>query len=404
MPTTCNPLPTLAVNFLITMHRSEILMHLGEDREQYFHAVAPPIIQSSNFTFSHLKGFRQAMSDELAHHIYTRGNNPTVAILRQKLAALEGTEDALVLSSGSAAVALAVLSQVQSGDHIVCVRKPYSWTHKLLAHWLPRFGVHTTFVDGTHAAHFEQALRPNTKLIYLESPNSLTFELQDLATVAQIAKAHGIVTAIDNSHCSPIFQQPARFGIDIVIHSGTKYLNGHSDVVNGVICTSRQIIQTIFQNEFMTLGAIISPHDAWLILRGLRTLELRMQRSEASARKVAAFLQEHPRIRQVLHPLMPDFPQYALARKQMSGSGGLFSFLLDVNTLEDAERFFTKLKRFLLAVSWGGYESLILPSAAFYRIPGKPDPPLPFQLVRIYVGLEDPQWLIEDLAQALDNL
>ncbi len=386
------------------MHLSEILTHLGEDRHRYFEAVAPPVIQTSNFAFRTLDEFRKAVSEELEHHVYTRGNNPTVEILRKKLAALEGTEDALVLGSGSAAVAVAVLSQVQQGDHIVCVQKPYSWTWKLLGKWLPRFGVETTFVDGRETARFEAALRPNTRLIYLESPNSLTFELQDLEAVARLARSRGIVTAIDNSHCSPVFQNPAAFGIDIVIHSGTKYLNGHSDVVNGVICASKKIIRSIFENEFMTLGAIISPHDAWLILRGLRTLELRMQRSDASARKVAGFLKGHPRVRQVLHPLMPDFPQYELARKQMRGSGGLFSFLLDVDTLEAAERFFANLNRFLLAVSWGGYESLVLPSAAFYKIPGKPDTPLPFQLVRLYIGLEDPDWLIEDLAQALDRM
>ncbi len=386
------------------MHLSEILTHLGETRSRYFEAVAPPLVQTSNFAFRTLDDFRQAIGEELNHHVYTRGNNPTVAILRKKLAALEGTEDALVLSSGAAAVTMAVLSQVAQGDHIVCVEKPYSWTRKLMAHWLPRFGVETTFVDGTQTARIEAALRPNTRLIYLESPNSLTFELQDLEAVARLARARGIRTAVDNSHCSPIFQNPAAMGIDMVIHSGTKYLNGHSDVVNGVICASKEIIRSIFQNEFMTLGAILSPHDAWLILRGLRTLELRMQRADASARKVARFLQEHPRVRKVIHPLMPDFPQYALARKQMRGSGGLFSFLLDVDRLEQVERFFSRLKRFLLAVSWGGYESLILPTAAFYKVPGKPDPPLPFQLVRLYVGLEDPDWLIEDLAQALERM
>lgn len=386
------------------MHLSEILTHLGEARSRYFEAVAPPLVQTSNFAFHTLDEFRQAIGEELSHHVYTRGNNPTVAILRKKLAALEGTEDALVLSSGAAAVAMAVLSQVGRGDHIVCVEKPYSWTSKLMTRWLPRFGVETTFVNGTQPAQFEAALRPNTRLIYLESPNSLTFELQDVEAVVQLARARGIRTALDNSYCSPIFQNPAAMGVDIVIHSGTKYLNGHSDVVNGAICAGKEIIQSIFQNEFMTLGAIISPHDAWLILRGLRTLELRMQRADASARKVAQFLQAHPRVRKVIHPLMPDFPQYTLARKQMRGAGGLFSFLLDVDELERAERFFSHLRRFLLAVSWGGYESLVLPTAAFYKIPGKPDPPLPFQLVRLYVGLEDPDWLIEDLAQALEHM
>ncbi len=386
------------------MHLSDILTHLGENREDYFMAVSPPLIQSSNFAFKTLGDFRQAFTDELAHHIYTRGNNPTVAILRQKLAALEGAEDALVFGSGSAAVAATVISLLKAGDHVVCVQKPYSWTFALLSKMLPRFGVTTTFVDGRDISQIEAAIQPTTRLLYLESPNSLTFELQDLSACAQLAKSKGILTCIDNSYCSPIFQQPIAHGIDLVIHSGTKYLNGHSDVVIGVVCGSKALIQQIFNSELMTLGSILGPHDAALVIRGLRTLELRMQRCDQSAQKITAWLEQHPKVEKVVYPGLPSFPQYELARHQMKGCGGLFSVYLKAPDIEAVEAFFEKLNCFLLAVSWGGHESLVLPTAGFYKIPGRPDSPLPWNLLRFYIGLEDPDWLIADLEQALEVL
>ncbi|TAK42952.1 MAG: PLP-dependent transferase [Saprospiraceae bacterium] len=386
------------------MHLSEILTHLGEERQNYFNAVSPPIIQSSNFAFSSLEDCRQAFSDELAHHIYTRGNNPTVEILRKKVAALEGAEDALVVASGAAATAMAVIANVKTGSHIVCVQNPYSWTKHLLEDFLPRFGVGHTFVDATETAEIAAAIRPNTTVLYLESPNTMTFELQDLKACAALARKHGLVSIIDNSNCSPIFQQPILHGIDIVIHTGTKYLNGHSDVVNGVICGSKSMIKKIFEQEIMTLGNIISPHDAWLILRGLRTLELRVKRSFESGLKIAQWLETHPKVDKVLFPFLPSFPQYELAKKQMTGCAGLITVFVKADRIGQVEAFFGKLKRFLLAVSWGGHESLIVPMAAFYNVPGRDNPPYPFTLVRIYIGLEDPDWLIEDLAQALEVL
>lgn len=381
-----------------------ILNHLGEEREQYFYAVSPPVIQTSNFAFPNLAAFRERFASEFDAHVYTRGNNPTVAILRKKLAALEGTEDALVLASGSAAVSAAVMSRVAAGDHVVCVASPYSWTKHLLGTYLPRFGVDTTFVEGSDMAALEAAIQPNTRLMYLESPNTLTFGIQDLRACAALARRHGIVTAIDNSHCSPLYQQPHKLGIDLVIHSATKYLNGHSDVVAGVICGSREHLQRIFDHEYMTLGAIISPHDAALIIRGLRTLPLRLRQSTESALKLASWLEQHPKVTRVLHPLLPSFPQYELARQQMSGGGGLFSVYFNTDSEAKMEAFINRLSRFLMAVSWGGHESLIIPTLGFYHIPGRANSPHPFQLVRFYIGLEDPNWLIEDLQQALEAL
>lgn len=383
---------------------SFILNHLGEDREKYFNAVSPPVIQTSNFCFPDLHRFREAFTDELENHIYTRGNNPTVRILRQKLAALEGSEDALALSSGSGAIAAAVISQVQAGDHIVCVRSPYSWTHALLTKFLVRFGVSHTFVDGKDVRAIEAAIRPNTRLLYLESPSSLTFELQDLRACADLARKYGLISAIDNSYSSPLFQNPIAYGIDIVLHSGTKYLNGHSDVVMGVICSSKAIIKQIFESEVMTLGAILQAHDAALAIRGLRTLELRLRRCDESARLIATRLSDHPKVEQVVHPLLDSHPQAALARQQMRGTGGLFSAYFKTDDRKKMEAFIHRLERFLLAVSWGGHESLIMPSLGFYDIPGREDSTVPWNLVRFYIGLEDADWLWADLEAALELL
>ncbi|HJU27469.1 MAG TPA: aminotransferase class V-fold PLP-dependent enzyme, partial [Rhodanobacteraceae bacterium] len=222
-----------------------ILTHLGEERGRYFNAVAPPIVQTSIFRFESVADMRARMHDEYGEHCYTRGNNPTVEILRKKIAALEGAEDCLVFSSGAAAISAAVVALVSAGDHVVCVHKPYSWTHKLLSQLLPRFGVRVDFVDGTDVANIEAALDPATKLIVLESPNSLTFELQDLGGVAEFAKARGIRTLCDNSYSSPLNQSPIELGIDLVAHSATKYLNGHSDVVAGVLCGPHAILRDV---------------------------------------------------------------------------------------------------------------------------------------------------------------
>ncbi len=386
------------------MSLSEILTHLGEDRELYFNAVSPPVIQSSNFVFPDLNHFREVFSDELTHHLYTRGNNPTVEILRKKLAALEGTEDALVFSSGAGAVAAAVLGNVSAGDHVICQQAPYSWTSALLRKFLDRFGVTHTFVDGTDIKNIEAAAQPNTRVLYLESPNTMTFECQDLAACAALAKSRGWVTIIDNSYSSPIYQNPAAFGIDIVVHSGTKYLNGHSDVVVGVLCGSKQMVKKIFESELMTLGGILGPHDAALVIRGLRTLPLRLQRSDESARFLIDRLDGHPRVERIWYPFHASFPQVELARRQMRGCGGLFSIQFKTDSMDKMEAFVHRLRRFLMAVSWGGHESLIMPSIGFYKIPGRPDSAMPWTFCRFYVGLEDPEWLWEDLQQAMEAL
>lgn len=385
------------------MDVSYILNHLGEEREEYYGAVAPPVFQTSNFCFKTVAEMREKLKRELETPFYSRGFNPTVSILRKKVAALEMAEDALVFSSGSAAVAAAVMSAVKAGDHVVCVEKPYSWTNNLLTKYLSKYGVTTTFVDGKELMNFENAIQANTKLIYLESPNSLTFEMQDIEAVAVLAKSKNIFTIIDNSYCSPINQQPITFGVDMVIHSATKYLNGHSDVVAGVVCGTKDRIMKMMAEEYMTIGGIISAQDAALILRGLRTLELRVNRSAETTEKIISFLENHPKIKQINYPFLSTNPQLNLAKKQMKQGGALFSIVLNVEKPEQVEKFCDGLKRFLMATSWGGYESLIFPICALGASKSFENP-LPWNLVRLYIGLEDADLLIEDLGLALDQM
>ena len=386
------------------MDISYILNELGEERSNYFNAIAPPLIQTSNFTFKDVETMRQMVTQEYELPIYTRGNNPTVEILRKKLAALEGAEDALVLASGSAAIASAVIANVNQGDHIVSVAKPYSWTTRLMEDFLTRFGVTTTFVDGTDVSNFEKAIQPNTKIIYLESPNTFTFELQDLAAVAALAKSRGIVTMIDNSYSTPLFQKPIQLGIDMTLYSASKYIGGHSDLVAGVICGTTEMMKKIFHSEYMTLGGIISPMNAWLMIRGLRTLPLRLERSARSAAEVVAYLENHPKVRRIYYPFSAKNPQLELAKRQMSACGGLVTISLETDQIQIVDRFANALKRFLLGVSWGGHESLVFSASVGYPTgiaqPGDEG----YNLIRLYVGLEEPDVLIADLKQAFEQI
>ncbi|RYD94705.1 MAG: aminotransferase class I/II-fold pyridoxal phosphate-dependent enzyme [Sphingobacteriales bacterium] len=383
------------------MDLSYILNELGEDREQYFNAIAPPIIQTSNFSFYTVADMRQALQDEFEATIYSRGQNPTINILRKKLAALDGAEDALVFSSGIASISVPVLALLNQGDHVVCVENPYSWTIKLFNNLLPKFGITTTFVDGTDVKNFENAITPHTRLIYLESPNTFSYELQDLQAVAKLAKSKGIITMIDNSYCSPLYQQPIKQGIDLVAQSATKYIGGHSDVVAGVLTGRTEIISKIFANEFMNIGPALSPHSAWLLLRGLRTLPLRLHHSFETAKKITTWLQQHPGVDKVIWPFHPGFAQEELAKQQMQGCGGLFSFTLKDSSLKNIEHFCNKLQHILMAVSWGGHESLIIPGIAGVLEEDHDPSNERHKLIRMYVGLEDADYLIRDLEQAL---
>jgi cystathionine beta-lyase len=380
----------------------DIIFHLGEDRSEYHDAVVPPIYQTSNFVFNSIDDFKRKVADELDNFVYTRGNNPTVKILRQKIAALEKCEDALITGSGMGAISTALISQLRAGDHLLCIKKPYSWANRLVKDLLTKFGIEVSYFESDTTEALRQMIKTNTKVIYLESPNSLTLEVQDLRAIAAIAREYSIVTIIDNSYSTPLYQRPKELGIDIIVHSATKYLNGHSDVMAGVICADKTVIAKIFHTEYMILGPSISPHDASLMLRGLRTLPLRLQRSDETALKILEYLRTERLVRKIYYPFTDVTAE--LAKSQMSGCGGLFSFELHTESKEDVNIFNDALDKFFFAVSWGGYESLKLPILAFYDNPGRPNPSIPFQLFRIYIGLEDADYLIANFKKAFDTV
>ncbi len=381
------------------MDLSYILNQLGEERSEYYNAVSPPVVQTSNFSFSTVAEMREAFTDEQKYRLYTRGNNPTTEMLSKKIAALEGTEDCLVVSSGAAAISVSVISQLKAGDHVVCINHAYSWAHKLFTQILPRFNITTTFIDGSKPENFISAVQPNTKLFYLESPTSMYMELQDFEAVCAIAKANNIKTIADNSYCSPLGQQPAKYGVDLVIHSATKYLNGHSDVVAGVICGSAEIIRKIYLSEFLNFGAISSPWNSWLMLRALRTLPLRIKQSSESGQKIVEYLSSHPKVEKIYYPHLPSSEQYDLAKKQMSIPMGMFSVEFKNKDVQAIEKFCESLKYFLMAVSWGGHESLIIPACAFGS-----QSELPVNFIRFYIGLEETSVLLNDITLALEVL
>lgn len=379
---------------------SYILNELGEERDQYFRAIAPPIMQTSNFAFKKVDELRKVFEDEYSNYLYSRGLNPTIEILRKKLAALDGAEDCLVFNSGASAIFASVFANVQSGDHIVSVNKPYTWAQKMFDNVLPRFGVTTTYVDGTRIENFERAILPNTRVIYLESPNSWDFVLQDLRAVAELARAEGIVTICDNSYCTPLHQRPIEMGIDMVLQSATKYIGGHSDVVAGVLTGTREMMKKIFDNELLNMGNGVSPFNGWLLIRGLRTLPLRLAHIGASTRKVIGYLQQHPRVAEVIFPLDPSFPQYELARAQMTGAGGLFSIVMKAEKMEEIVTFCESLRHILMAVSWGGHESLAIPRCASLQPADFDAANREHRMIRFYVGLESPEYLVADMEQA----
>ena len=386
------------------MDLSYIINELGEERENYFNAIAPPILQTSNFAFKKIDDLRKALADEMGGYLYSRGLNPTVDILRKKLAALDGAEDCLVFNSGAATIFASVLANVKAGDHIVSVKAPYTWAQRMFDVILPRFDITTTYIDGTRIENFERAILPNTSVIYLESPNSWDFALQDLKAVTELAKSEGIITICDNSYCSSLFQKPVELGIDLSLQTATKYIGGHSDTLGGVLSGSHAMIKKIFDSEYLNIGSGIQPFNAWLLIRGLRTLPARLDRITNTTNEVLKFLKQHSKIESVIFPFDESFPQYQLAKQQMTGACGLFTFVLKTTKMESIINFCESLQHIMMAVSWGGHESLVIPKCSGIQ-PADLDPDNPeHRYVQMYAGLEDPGYLTADLKQALDKI
>jgi cystathionine beta-lyase/cystathionine gamma-synthase len=384
------------------MDISYIINELGEERENYFNAVAPPIIQTSNFVFNKVADMRAAFADEYSTYLYSRGKNPTVDILAKKLAALDGAEDCLVFNSGAAAIFAAILANVKTGDHIISVKDPYTWAKKMFTEILPKFGATTSFIDGTAIENFEAAKTAATTLIYLETPNSWNYALQDLAAVAAFARQHHIITICDNSYCTPLYQQPIALGIDLSLQSATKYIGGHSDTIAGVLSGSAAMIERIFKSEYNNIGSGIQPFNAWLLLRGLRTLPVRLQQITATTQTIIHFLKSQPAVEAVIFPFEDDFAQNELATRQMTGACGLLTFVLKEVSLATIERFCETLRHIKMAVSWGGHESLIIPRCAGMATQQFDIKNREHRMLRLYVGLEDAAYISNDLQAAFD--
>jgi cystathionine beta-lyase len=361
--------------------------------------LATPIYQTSTFEVGDSdEQLRVTSSDRF----YTRYGNPTHTAVEHAIARLEGTEASLLFASGMAAITTSVLALVRSGDHIVAQADLYGGTMKFFTQWLPKFGVEISLVETTDGDAFERAVRPNTRLLYLESPTNPTLKLADLDRAADVARKHKLISLIDNTFATPVNQRPAEHGIDLVLHSGTKYLAGHSDLICGIVTGRNQLVEEIHHAR-TTLGSSMDPHAAFLLLRGLKTLAVRVQRQNENALRVAEFLEKHGRVRRVYYPFLPSHPQRALAQRQMSGGGGLLSFEID-GSGEEARRLTESLRLFALAPSLGGVDSLVtmpvVTSHAMVLPEERKRMGITEQLIRLAVGIENVEDLIADLEQA----
>jgi len=367
-----------------------------EDLEASGGSMSPPILQTSLFAQPTVEALTAGLDQEHRHSIYTRGRNPTVAALEDKLAALERAEAAKCVGSGMAAVSAVLFTFLQQGAHVLFVNQTYGPTLQM-AERLTHFGVDHDVVLDLDARAIAAAIRPETRLIWLESPGTMTFRILDLAAVSEVARERGILTVLDNSWATPLFQKPLEHGVDLVVHTASKYLGGHSDVMAGAIVGSGDLLERVFYDGYLLLGASLGPMDAWLINRGLRTLPARMRQHHADGLAVARFLAEHPRVRQVFHPgLVAD---EALVQRQMTGFSGLLSFELDAPDHAATARFVNALKLFRIGVSWGGVESLALTVSRGDET--RPTPGVPERTVRLSIGLEGTDALIADLDRAL---
>ena len=362
--------------------------------------LAQPIYQTSTFQVTDSDQQLRATGTDM---FYTRYGNPTHTAVENTLAELEGTDAALLFASGMNAVTTGILALAKSGDHIVAQRDIYGGVTKFLATWLPKLGIETTFVDTTEYDQHRRAIRPNTKILYLESPTNPTLRVVDLGRAVGIAREHNLMTLIDSTFATPVNMRPAELGIDLVLHSGTKYLGGHTDLICGVAAGRRELIDKIRETR-TTLGGAMDPHAAFLLLRGIKTLAVRVERQNQSALRIAEFLLEHPKVRSVNYPFLKGHPQRALAIEQMKGGGGVLSFEVD-GTGEDARKVSESLRLFALAPSLGGVDSLVclpvLTSHAMISVEEREKMGVTDQLVRLSVGIENVDDLIADLDHAL---
>lgn len=379
---------------------SDICMHLGESDPINGRPVIPPIYQTSLFTFEDHQACCAAIdATENKPCFYTRGENPTIDLLCKKMAVLEGAEDAYVMSSGMGAISNALYYFLRQDAHVILLNNVYPHTTEYLRH-MKSFGVTYTNLIGDEIDDLEQHIQPNTTLIWMESPGTMMFRVVDIDRVVAIAKKHGVATGIDNTWATPMFFNPIAHGIDVVAHSATKYMNGHSDTLAGVVCGSRELIQHVKEDVSIHNGTTLSPFNAWLVLRGLRTLPLRMKQIDESTRRILKYFDKQPAVAKINHPLCADAAQRTIFEKYFSGTSGLFSIELRDTSYEKISAFINSLNIFQIGCSWGGFESLIISLNREHNEAQMVEDGLSPGIIRISIGLEDADDLLADLDTA----
>lgn len=381
-----------------------IAAHYGEEYEHYYNSIVPPVFMNSLNVFETIDGYYDFDRTDKHKYCYGRVQNPTVRILEDKIAALEQGVGALAFASGMAAATAAVLTVCKAGSHVICIHNAYGPLKNFLKGYCKEhMDISTTFISGDRVEEFEENATDKTDLIVLESPSSLIFSLQDIEAVSGIAKKHQALVYIDNTFCTPLYQKPLLLGADIVMHTATKYIGGHSDVIGGILAVKDSALMKKLTDNRELLGGIVGPMEAWLMIRGLRTMPVRIAQHQETALAVAAYLEGHPKVKKVNYPGLPSHPQYQLMKKQQTGNTGLLSFEID-GTAEDAIRVAESLKLFKIGVSWGGFESLVfLPHARLgeeeCRVLGGSQ-----GIIRIHCGLEGTEALVSDLESALAQI
>ena len=390
------------------MKSSSKNIHIGiHNADPAFGSVVTPIYPSSTYQFPNAHEGALRFAGKKKGMIYSRFTNPTVSALEERLAALEGAELALATSSGMSAITLTLLHFLKTGDSIIAHNVIYGGTYEFLAHILPRYGIKVHLINLSDTARLEEYIDDTTKMIYFETPTNPLLEILDISKIVSVAKKHKILTVIDNTFAPPPMQYPYKMGIDIVIHSLTKYIGGHSDLIGGAIIGSFEKIEPIYLKSYIFFGPTMSPFTAYLVLRGLTTLEVRLNRQAASVQKVAEFLEKHSKVDKVHYPGLSSHPQYELAKKQMNGSGSVLSFEVK-GGYEAGEKLVNSVKMITLAVSLGAVECLIEHPASMTHSELTPEERnksgISESLIRLSIGLEDVDDIIEDLTQAFAKI
>lgn len=376
-------------------------VHGAADLEKKTGPVGTPIYQTSTFEVTDNDEQQRVTATD---RYYTRWGNPTNTVAEQAVAELEGVDAARTFASGMGAITTTILALLKAGDHIVAQRDIYGGVTKFFSQWLPKMGIETTLVDTNDFEQHARAIRPNTKLLYLESPTNPALRVVDLKKAAALARQHGLISMIDSTFGTPINQRPAEYGIDLVMHSGTKYLSGHSDLTCGVVAGRRELMDQLWETR-TTLGNCMDPHASWMLIRGLKTLAVRVARQNENALRVAEFLEQHTKVRRVHYPFLKSHAQNVIAREQMRGGGGMVTFEVE-GTGEDARRVSEAMRLFTLATSLGGVESLVsipvFTSHAMISADQREKMGVTEQMVRLSVGIENADDLIADLEHALE--